>query len=57
MDSPESWRTYQSRGVLLVFIFGFSMLSYGSIPVIESTKCTGQKSAMNNSVAVLGPRR
>ena len=36
MDSPESWRTYQSRGVLLVFIFGFSMLSYGSIPVIES---------------------
>ena len=37
MDSPESWRTYQSRGVLLVFIFGFSMLSYGSIPVIEST--------------------
>ena len=37
MDSPESWRSEKSRGVLLVFIFGFSMLSYGSIPVIDST--------------------
>ena len=37
MDSPRSWSPKFYQDDVLVFIFGFSMLSYGSIPVIVST--------------------
>ena len=43
IDSPRSWSPKFYQDDVLVFIFGFSMLSYGSIPVIVSTVYRGRR--------------